>query len=101
MSWVAVYSFWFAVWIFHSVPAARACAALGSFILLPAKWFFERMGGDQTTMFFDPTSYFGTNGLVLGIVFYSVFRGFWTRHEARKAAESVPAPPPRAEAKVG
>src|ERR1700733_9484865 len=51
LSWVSIYSFWFAIWRFHSVPVARACAAVGSCLLFPARHFFEWMGGDQTTVF--------------------------------------------------
>ena len=101
LSWVSIYAFWFAVWIFHTVPAARACDAVGSFLLLPAKWVFELLGGDQSSIFFDPTSYSGTNGLILGILFYCGFRALWNRREAgRGGVQAVAAARPR-EAKVG
>ncbi len=57
VSWVSIYAFWFGVWTFHTVPAARFCDALGNFILLPAHWFFELVGGDQSTIFVDPKSF--------------------------------------------
>jgi len=82
LSWVSIYSFWFAVWTFHSVPVARASDAVGSFLLSPARWIYEWVGGDQSSVFYDPVSYSGTNGLVLGILFYCVFRLLWKRREA-------------------
>ena len=100
LSWVSLYAFWFGVWTFHSVPAARACDALGSFILLPAKWVFVLAGGDQTAKFFDPISYFGTNGLILGILLYSAFRTILRRREPRKDVDDKPAQAPRVEANV-
>jgi hypothetical protein len=101
LSWVSIYAFWFAVWTFHSVPAARACDALGSFILFPAKSVFELVGGDQTAIFFDPTSYSGTNGLILGILFYCLFRAVLSWREDRKGIDRQPAGPRPVEAKVG
>jgi hypothetical protein len=101
ISWVSIYAFWFAIWGFHSVPAARAFDALGAFILLPAKWVFELLGCDQSAIFFDPTSFSGTNGLIVGILIYSVFRAIWSRHEAAEALRHEPAGAPRVEAKVG
>jgi hypothetical protein len=101
LSWVSIYAFWFAVWTFHSVPAARACDALGSFLLLPAKWVFELLGGDQSSIFFDPSSYSGTNGLILGLLLYSLFRGVLNRREGRNSIPHPPAGAPRVEAKVG
>ena len=101
LSWVSIYSFWFAVWTFHSVPAARFCDAVGSFILFPARCVFNLVGGDQSTIFFDPTSFSGTNGLILGILFYCVFRSVSKRREAGKVLEEEPVRPHRIEAKVG
>jgi hypothetical protein len=101
LSWVSIYAFWFAVWTFHAISAARACDALGGFILLPAKWIFELLGGDQSAIFFDPISYSGTNGLILGILFYCLFRAVLTRREGMKAIEEQPAGAPRVEAKAG
>jgi len=100
LSWVSIYAFWFGVWIFHSVPAARACDLLGSFILLPAKWVFELLGGDQSSIFFDPVSYSGTNGLILGILLYSGFRSVTRRRESQNGVNGRPAQPRRVEAKV-
>lgn len=86
LSWVSIYAFLFAVWVFHSVPAVRACEAVGSVILWPGKCIFDWLGGDQSAVFFDPVSLSGTNGLILGILFYCGFRGIWGRTE-RAAAE--------------
>jgi len=99
LSWVSIYLYWFGMWTFHSIPAARACGALGTFLLLPARWIFEMMGGDQTTVFYDPTSFSGANGLVLGILFYAVFGHFWKRRE--KSANVKAAEPQRQAAKAG
>ena len=82
LSWVSIYAFWFAVWTFHSVPAARACDAVGSFILTPARAVFRLAGADQTEIFFDPISFSGTNGLILGVLSYAAFRSIWKRPEA-------------------
>lgn len=101
LSWVSIYAFWFAVWIFHSVPAARAADAVGSFILLPARWIFELLGGDQSAIFFDPTSFSGTNGLIVGILLYCIFRGLLGRREARKPGSQERGTERRVETKVG
>ncbi len=100
LSWSSVYAFWFAARTLHSVPALRACDAVGSILLLPAKYIFELLGGDQTTIFFVPTAYWGTNGLVLGILFYCVFRGVLRGREAKNLVVEVPAQSRRIEAKV-
>ena len=83
ISWVSIYVFWFAIWIFHSVPAARAADAVGSFLLLPGRYVFQWSGGNQSSIFYDPISFSGTNGLVLGLIFYSIFRAIWTRRTAK------------------
>jgi len=90
VSWVSIYAFWFAVWTFHSVPAARFCDAVGSFLLQPTHWIYELIGGDQSTIFVDPQSFSETNGVILGIVLYCLFRFVWNRREARKAAAPAP-----------
>ncbi|HEX4085051.1 MAG TPA: hypothetical protein VHY22_09080 [Chthoniobacteraceae bacterium] len=84
VSWVAIYAFWFGVWIFHTVPAARAFDAVGRIILTPARLIYRAAGGDQSTPLFDPISYVGTNGLFLGIVFYSIFRNLYGRWERNR-----------------
>jgi hypothetical protein len=83
LSWVSIYSFWFGVWIFHSVPAARACDAVGSFLLKPGHWIFDRLG-DQSSSFMDPVSFTGINGLLLGLAMYAVYLGTWNRRDARR-----------------
>lgn len=85
LSWVAIYAFWFAVPIFHSVPAARFCDAAGRIFLLPARFIFNRMGGDQSALFFDPLSFSATNGLVLGVAFYAVLRVILDSRAAKRA----------------
>ena len=65
----------------------------------PGRHVFEWLGADQSTMFYDPYSFAGTNGLILGIVFYSIFRAIWTRWENRR--DVAPAESHRQEAKVG
>ncbi len=91
ISWVSIYSFWFAIWTFHSVPAARAFDAVGSILLSPARWTFEGLGGDQSAIFFDPESFAGTNGLILGILIYGFFRATRRPHRA-EGANGSPAP---------
>jgi hypothetical protein len=100
LSWVSIYAFWFAIWTFHSVPVARICDALGGIVLFPAKWVFEFLGGDQSTIFFDPVAFSGTNGLILGVLLYCAFRAVLRRWEAGKGVEEGPALPRRVEAKV-
>jgi hypothetical protein len=82
LSWVSIYAFWFSV-VFHSVPALRACEAMGNFLLLPARGIFELTGADQSAIFFDPISFAGTNGLILGLLFYAAFRMIWNRRESK------------------
>jgi hypothetical protein len=91
LSWVSIYVFWFAIWTFHSVPIANACGAIGDFLLLPARFFYEWVGGDQTTVFYDPISYSVTNGLVLGIIFYCIFRVWWDGREAARQTRALDA----------
>jgi len=100
VSWVSIYAFWFAVWTFHSVAAARAADAVGSFILYPGRWIFELLGGDQSAIFYDPISFSGTNGLVVGIVLYCVFRGAVRRNENGKVVARPAEATRRAEAKA-
>ncbi len=88
LSWVSIYAFWFAPF-FHSVAIVRACDAVGGIFLLPTRWVFEAMGQDQSAIFFDPKSYAGTNGLILGVLFYSVFRAIWRRREEQAARGSA------------
>jgi xanthine/uracil/vitamin C permease (AzgA family) len=79
LSWLSIYAFYFAAVLFHSVPVMRACDAVGSFLLSPARWIFAALGGDQSTIFYDPVAFSGTNGLILGILFYCVFRAILNR----------------------
>ncbi len=101
LSWVCIYAFWFAVWTFHTVPAARFCDAVGNILLTPGRLIFELSGGDQSSIFFDPITFAGTNGLVLGLVFYSIFRFVLDRRESRAAQPAKPAPPQPVVAKAG
>ena len=100
VSWVSIYAFWFAVWTFHNVAAARAADAVGSFILYPGRWIFELLGGDQSAIFYDPISFSGTNGLVVGIVLYCVFRAGVRRRENGKTVEGTANGNRRVEAKA-
>ncbi len=101
VSWLSIYAFWFGVWTFHTVPAARFCDAIGSVILMPAHWVFQFLGGDQSTIFVDPKSFSETNGLIIGVLFYSIFRAFRPRHEPTPAPQRPPAETRRIEEKVG
>lgn len=96
LSWVSIYIFYFAA-CFHSVPVLRACDALGAFLLTPARYIFEALGADQSTMFYQPNSFAGTNGLILGILLYTFFRAIWSH---REKARHVMVTAPREEAKV-
>jgi hypothetical protein len=89
LSWVSIYVYWFAIWTFHSVPIANACGALADFVLLPARWVNELQGFDQTAVFDHPNSYAADNGLVLGIIFYSIFRISWDRREAARQMRAL------------
>ena len=101
ISWVSIYLFWFAIWTFHSVPMARFIAGIGTVILFPAQWITEFTGGDQSTVLYDPVSYAGTNGLVIGIILYCIFRAWLKRHERAKEMHQAAAAPRRVEARVG
>ena len=73
LSWCAVYSFWIAARVFHSVAAVRAGDAIGSVILLPARTLLQFSGGilDQFTLLTDPLLYAQINAAVLGILAYA------------------------------
>lgn len=83
LSWMSIYAFWFGVWIFHNVAAARACDAAGRVLLIPVRLVFTQLGGDQTAIFFDPISYSVTNGLILGVAASLILGRF--RHRSRLA----------------
>jgi hypothetical protein len=89
LSWVSIYVFWFAIWTFHSVPVARGFDAVGSLLLLPARYVFAWAGGDQSTIFYQPIPFSGTNGLILGVLFYCVFRAVWMREGAVNSGSSI------------
>ena len=89
VSAASIYAFLIAPRIFPSVPLVRACEAVGDFFLLPAKLVYQAVGGDQSTPLFDPISYLGTNGLILGILFYSIFRTIYSRWERRQQVNGV------------
>ncbi len=99
MSWVSIYAFWFGVWIFHTVPAARASDAVGKILLLPARSVFAALGGDQTAIFYDPVSFAGTNGLILGVFVYCLFRAFPMGRVNGRTAPVKPSP--RQTVKIG
>ena len=107
VSWMSYYAGWIAIWTLHTVPAVRAFDAVGSFLIIPGSWvcrgvcaFVEWTSGEtQDMVSLYPVLYWGTNGLILGIIFYSIFRAIWTRREARLAA-AQDAAAPRKEAKV-
>ena len=101
VSWVSIYAFWFGVWMFHTVPAARFCDALGQFILQPAHWVFELLGGDQSTIFVDPKSFSETNGLIIGVLMYCIFRSIVKHREATPSPQRPPAETRRIEERVG
>ena len=83
LSWMAVYAFWFGVWLFDSVPAARACDAIGKVFLLPAWCFLWLAGGfnNPQAPLFDPVQYAMTNGALAGTVAYACCRRIFFRGE--------------------
>ncbi len=101
LSWVSIYAFWFGVWTFHTLPAARAFDAVGSFILQPAHWIYQLAGVDQSSIFLDPSLFAKINGLIIGVIIYSVFRAFMRHREATRIVQQSPAKGERMEAKVG
>lgn len=100
LSWIAIYAFWFGIWTFHNVAAARACGAAGVFLLLPARLVFTQLGGDQTAVFSNPVAYSVANGLVLGVAAHEMAYRFraWRRpahpvNIAKPARETGGTPP--------
>ena len=83
LSYVAFYGFWFAARLFHSVPAVRACDAIGRVILSPARFIFYCAGGfgDQSMPLADPVSYSITNGTFLGALIYIFARPVLIRNK--------------------
>jgi hypothetical protein len=100
VSWVSIYAFWFGVWTFHTVPAARFCDAVGNFILQPAHLVFNLMGGDQSTLFLDPTSFSETNGLIIGVILYTIYRQILKHRQVPVPLEHPPKETQRIEEKV-
>jgi hypothetical protein len=84
VSWVSIYAFWFAVWTFHNVDAARTADFIGSAILFPARWILERFSYDETILLQTPVVYAGGNGLILGTVLYSLYRTVALKNEASR-----------------
>ncbi|MGB8353085.1 MAG: hypothetical protein WCD79_04290 [Chthoniobacteraceae bacterium] len=76
LSYVAFYGFWIGARVFHSVPVARACDAVGAVILIPARFIYWCSGGlaDQSIPLADPQGYSMTNGIFLGSVLYALIR---------------------------
>ena len=73
LSWCAVYSFWIAAHVFHSVKAVRVADAIGAVILFPASALLRTAGGmlDQTTLLTNPLLYAAINAALLGILAYA------------------------------
>lgn len=78
LSWFSVYAYWYAAFIFHSVPSVRFCEGVGSIILIPVRIVFWMFGDffDQTAPLTDPTSYARLNAVLLGTFAYSCCRRF-------------------------
>ena len=100
LSWVSIYAFWFAIWTFHNVAAAQAAGAVGDFVLRPAVWIFEWLGWGLTAIFDDPIVFAGTNGLVVGILIYCVFRAVVTHRGNGKMVAGTPQESRRVEVKA-
>lgn len=98
LSWGAVYGFWFAPQLFHSVRAVRACEWLGSVILIPVRILFWLISDtfDQTTPLTDPLFYSAVNGVLLGIIGHGICRRWLlpTRPRAGSARQTRSGSPP-------
>ncbi len=70
LSLLAVHGFWIGVWLFQSVPLARACDAIGQIVLLPVRGAFLCAGSliDQSAPLSEPFWYAITNGSLLGLI---------------------------------
>jgi hypothetical protein len=76
LSWLSVYAFWYAAFVFKSVAMLRICEVIGSIILIPVRVVFWAFGDffDQTAPLTDPTSYAALNAVLLGTAIYSCCR---------------------------
>lgn len=76
LSWCAVYSFWWAARLFHSVQAVRICDALGSVVLVPVRVLFWLASDfvDQSMPLTDPLQYAIINAVLTGILAYGCCR---------------------------
>ena len=68
LSWAAVYSYWFAAHLFHTVRAVRICESIGAVILAPVRGAFWLCGDlfDQSAPLTDPMSYAAVNAVIIG-----------------------------------
>jgi hypothetical protein len=73
LSWGAVFGFWFAARVLHSVAAIRVCDAIGAVILLPVRVAFWAMGDlfDQSVPLSNPMIYVVVNAGLLGMLAYA------------------------------
>jgi hypothetical protein len=84
VSWCAIYSFWIAARLFHSVPAARAADAIGQIILLPGRLFLSRFeSADQSSSLANPMLFALINGTLLGLLVYLLLRWLLPRFSQR------------------
>lgn len=76
LSWGAVFSFWYAAFLFRSVTAVRICDAIGAVVLLPVRCAFWLAGNgiDQSIPLSNPKLYAMVNAALLGILAYAVCR---------------------------
>ena len=76
LSWGAVFSFWYAAFLFRSVAAVRVCDAIGSIILIPVRLLFWFAGDrvDQSIPLSSPGLYATMNAALLGLLAYLFFR---------------------------
>jgi hypothetical protein len=76
LSWAAVFGYWFAARVLHSVAAIRVCDAIGGVILLPVRAAFWAMGDlfDQSVPLSSPMTYVIINAGLLGMLAYSCCR---------------------------
>ena len=78
VSWCAVYGYWIAAQVFHSVQAVRTGDAIAGVILAPTRSLLKA-GSDaleQSTLLTDPLLYAQINAALVGITAYAICRRF-------------------------
>jgi hypothetical protein len=94
LSWLSVYAYWYAAFLFKSVVILRICEVAGSIILIPVRVVFWAFGDffDQTAPLTDPTSYAALNAVLLGTIIYSCCRRLLVGKNATQSQEEQSEP---------